>query len=99
VFAALLGTGGCGTLAVAAVQAASSVAAVSRRLDSIEAKLDAWRDEQHESKARVGELARDGEARASNARALDSRIDSLSRDLSRCRCPGSRLEVARSTEP
>jgi hypothetical protein len=55
VAASVLGTGGCGTILIGAAQLlAASNAAVTRRLDTIDSKLDGWRDEQHASQARVG---------------------------------------------
>jgi uncharacterized protein YceK len=73
---ALLGTGGCGTVLVAAINVAGSASTVARRVEAIEVKLDAWRDEQHRLGARADVVDRRLDALESNMKALDSRQDS-----------------------
>lgn len=83
VLAALLGTGGCGAIVTAAAQVAGAIragdAAVAQRLETIEGKLDGYRDDQADLRARVGGVERANEAIESQARGLDNRISNLER--------------------
>lgn len=75
----ILGTGGCSAVLASAGQLISSVnsgnALVAQRLATIESKLDSWRDEQHETKARINELAREADRSRNQVRQLETLVE------------------------
>lgn len=87
---AVVGTGGCGTVAIeSASRLASSIRSgnesIAQRLTVIEGKLDAWREEQHQAKARMGTVDRELDRQANYLRQLETLIETRGKEDARIR--------------
>lgn len=80
ILAAVLGTGGAGAALTGLGQVVTAIrtsdTATAARLDRIEGKLDAWRDELAQAKAASDAATREAERLDSNVRALRAEVAS-----------------------